>query len=498
MSGKHSDPVRGLMSTAKSPMFDGRFGRMFRQLPGASFGKDEDQNKENLRRLGEAMSADLDLAKDGPDEEESTIPALYTYFGQFVDHDITFDPASTLQQQNDPDALIDFRTPAFDLDNVYGRGPGDQPYLYDGSSGRFLLGDPLIGGDPNARDLPRNRADPARALIGDPRNDENAIVSQLQGLFLRFHNRFSSSHSDLTFEEVQRQVRYRYQYVVLNDFLPRIVHSSVLADLKSNGKYDRSRLKFFHWSKAPFLPVEFSVAVYRLGHSMVRPGYRLNDNILLPIFPTKGQPVGLTGFKSMVPQWGIDWGRLVDIDSRAYDGDDNAKKKRLQFAYRIDTSLVKPLANLPASVAAHPSSLAERNLLRSWRLGLPSGQAVAQAMKVPVLGDEKILIGKDSDQGKALKPITEVSGAFARNCPLWTYILAEARYHREPAELPVIPKGKSLTSPRLGPVGGRLAAEVFLGLLFGDGHSYLNLCPDFVPDEGPGYALRDFVKFALG
>src|SRR5205823_12718594 len=118
------------------------------------------------------------------DEENFGIPAGYTYLGQFIDHDITFDPASSLQSQNDPDALVDFRTPALDLDNLYGRGPSDQPYMYDGGNA-FLLGDALQGGDPRAKDLPRNTANPRRALIGDPRNDENTIVSQLQGLFLR-------------------------------------------------------------------------------------------------------------------------------------------------------------------------------------------------------------------------------------------------------------------------------------------------------------------------
>src|SRR5262249_44118987 len=152
--------------------------------------------------------------KDGKDEEESGIPALYTYLGQFIDHDITFDPSSSLQKQNDPDALIDFRTPAFDLDNVYGRGPDDQPYMYDGDA--FLLGDTIKGGDPNASDLPRNNAKRRRALIGDPRNDENSIVSQLQGLFLSFHNRLLAE-SKLPFEDVQRLVRFHYQYVVMND-----------------------------------------------------------------------------------------------------------------------------------------------------------------------------------------------------------------------------------------------------------------------------------------
>src|SRR3989442_988025 len=154
MSERHSAPVRGLMSTKTSPLFQGRFGRMFRSLHQATFGSTDDENVANLAKLGDAISAEFDPPKDGKDDEESGIPALYTYLGQFIDHDITFDPASSLQKQNDPDALTDFRTPAFDLDNVYGRGPDDQPYLYDANNA-FLLGTPLNGGDPKATDLPR-------------------------------------------------------------------------------------------------------------------------------------------------------------------------------------------------------------------------------------------------------------------------------------------------------------------------------------------------------
>jgi len=229
------------------------------------------------------MVSSFEAPKDGNDPEESGIPALYTYLGQFIDHDITFDPVSTLVRHNDPNALTDFRTPAFDLDNVYGRGPGDQPYLYDNGP-KFLLGDPLKNGAP---DLPRNNALPRRALIGDPRNDENSIVSQLQGLFLRFHNRAVDDNKTLDFPAVQKLVRFHYQWIILYDFLPRIIHSIVLDQLKTNGKFDRAKLKFFHWRNEPFMPVEFSVAGYRLGHSMIRPGYRLNDDdtTLLPIFP---------------------------------------------------------------------------------------------------------------------------------------------------------------------------------------------------------------------
>ncbi|HXA76311.1 MAG TPA: heme peroxidase family protein [Candidatus Acidoferrales bacterium] len=500
MSGKHGQPLRGLMSTSKSPVFQGLFGRMFRSLRPATFGADDTEIHKNLAKLGHKMSNSFDAPKDGKDDEESGIPALYTYFGQFIDHDLTFDPSSSLQKQDDPDALTDYRSPAFDLDNVYGRGPDDQPYMYlDDRS--FLLGREIEGGDAGARDLARNDANPSRALIGDPRNDENAIVSQLQGLFHRFHNRMVNDHPHIDFPHLQRLVRFHYQYVLLNDFLPRIVNASVLDELKTGKRYDHAKLKFFHWKNGPFMPVEFSVAAYRLGHSMVRPGYRLNDHVLRPIFPVPSHPDlkdGLTGFRAMNPHWGIDWGRFIDIDEREYDGPEAVKKKRLQFAYRIDTSIVFPMSDLPPSVATGPSSLPERNLLRSWRLGLPSGQSVARAMGVPPLADKDILIGQGVDKPDApLGSVVEVDKVFADNCPLWTYILAEAMHNVATVEIPVKEK-ISITTPQLGPVGGRIVAEVFLGLQFGDNHSLLSLDPNWHPPGNPNYRLKDFISYALG
>lgn len=467
------------------------------------------------------MSALFDPPTDGVDPEESGIPALYTYLGQFIDHDITFDPASSLQAKDDPDALTDFRTPALDLDNVYGRGPDDQPYMYDKDGKTFLLGKPIKAGqaDVGATDLPRNNANPARALIGDPRNDENTIVSQLQGLFHRFHNRTVQDHLNTKFEHIQKLVRFHYQYVVLHDFLPRIAKASVLKELKNEqGEYDQKKLKFFHWKNEPYMPVEFSVACYRLGHSMIRPGYRLNDDdkTLLPIFLTddakKNKPPfddDLQGFREVDGNRAIDWGRFIDIDTRVYDGSADENKKRLQFAYRIDTSVVNPLAHLPAAVAANPSSLAQRNLERAWRLGLPSGQHVATAMGVKPLDDSEILIGKGvdtPDKGEEPFSIDKVADVFKQNCPLWTYILAEAMQKPlKEFEIPVKEK-KSISTPQLGEVGGRIVAEVFLGLIFGDNHSLLSLDPTWKPTKKvngklvpiPDYKLKDFVNYALG
>src|SRR5262249_47680464 len=145
---------------------------------------------------------------------------------------------------------------------------------------------------------------------------------------------------------------------------------------------------------------------------------------------------------------------------------------RLQFAYRIDTSVVGQLFNLPDKVVQdQPHSLALRNLERGFRLGLPSGQSVAKAMGVPVMSDNEIVIGKAVDKpekGDVKGPIVEVAGeAFAGNCPLWTYILAEAAAHQTAVDIPVS-GAKKITTPQLGPVGGRIVAEVFLGILSGD------------------------------
>jgi len=504
MTSAHSSPPRGL-DAARSPLFQGRFGRMFRNLSPATFGATDADNLANLAVLAEAMTGSDATAVDGVDPEESGIPALYTYFGQFIDHDITFDPVSLLTKAQDPDGLVDYRNPALDMDNIYGRGPNDQPYMYNGM--KFALGAPLTGQGvtTDAHDLPRFNG---RALIGDPRNDENSLVSQLQGLAHRFHNRMVDDNPSLDFPGVQQRVRFHYQYMILNDFLPRIVSAPVLALLKTGAHYDPAKLKYYHWKNDPFMPVEFSVACYRLGHSMVRPGYRLNDepDMLLPIFPDPTVPgsVGLTGFQTMAPGRAIDWGRFIDIDLRDYGdaGTSPANLRRLQFAYRIDPSLVEPLSHLPASVASDPPpALCLRNLERGWRLGLPSGQAVAKAMHLTPMTDAQILIGKAvdlQDPGVVPVPIAQIAnGVFAGNCPLWTYILAEAAAHKVPVTIPAN-GAPQITTPQLGPVGGRIVSEVLIGLMVGDPSSMLSLDPLWAPVTGPSFKLKDFVAYALG
>jgi hypothetical protein len=526
----HGRGVRGLNLLRGSQFFTGNFGRMFRSLPAADFGPDDKTSLANLKRLAVAMLGPDDKPKDGPDAEESGIPALYTYLGQFVDHDITFDPASSLQQQDDPDALVDFRTPKFDLDNVYGRGPDDQPYLYEFTAGsnkaKFVLGKKLSGGsDPDARDLARNSANlpphqPARAIIGDPRNDENALVSQLQGLFLRFHNRLIDE-SKLNFAQAQRSLRFHYQWMLVNDFLVHLVNPTTLHDVfphLASGKSiadDRPRLFFYHAREDAFMPLEFSVAAYRFGHSMVRPGYRLNDekDTLLPIFGQRGSPErphSLRGFMAPADNWGLDWARFIDIENRpnGVTLDDNGKlpgnetpseqqlnvnRRRLQLAYRIDTSIVRPLGDLPPDVAdlIFPS-LAERNLIRGWRLRLPSGQSIAKGMGIDVLPEIRIGQFTDKSSTKKIDDLPDTDHIFTDNCPLWTYCLAET-FDQE------VVGHAGVMSKLLGPVGGRIVAETFAGLLTYDSQSFVNQEPRWRPTVTKGaFGLRDFVNFAIG
>ncbi|WP_237477364.1 peroxidase family protein [Lichenibacterium dinghuense] len=501
----HGTGVRGLTLSRGSQLFEGRFGRMFRALPPADFGDTDEQTGKALQDLATAMVGN-DPPKDGPDAEESGIPAVYTYFGQFIDHDLTFDPSSSLQKQSDPEALVDFRTPRFDLDNIYGRGKDDDPYFYD-KDGRFLLGQPLSGAkaNPKARDLPRSQDDPARAVIGDPRNDENTIVSQLQGLFHRFHNAVFAdlAPQGYSFEEIQREVRWHYQWVVINDFLPTLVQPDVLAAVlphvakKTDILRDKPTLAFYRAKRDAFMPLEFSVAAYRFGHSMVRPGYRLSETVgVQPVFTSGGS--GLTGFRAFPKNWAIDWALFADVEPR-----DSQSTQRTQLAYRIDTSLVGPLGALPDSVGANPNSLALRNLLRGWRLRLPSGQDVARAMGVPVLRDEEILIGKFTlDRGDidAQKPITTFGKVFADNCPLWVYVLAETRL---PAMIDVTLQAAdrllTIKTPKLGPVGGRIVAETFAGIMLADSSSYLSQFPLWKPRYGKDgiFRLRDLIAKAL-
>jgi hypothetical protein len=523
-------PPRGLESTPSSSTDSGRFGRMFRHLPYSS------PSDDSLADLGRAMIQEAETPFDEPlgkgDEDENTatlengelrLPAGYTYFGQFVDHDITFDPVSSLTRQNDPDALKDFRTPRFDLDSLYGRGPADQPYLYEDEFGHLALGRNVPGpAGTVGRDLLRQ--DEKRAIIGDPRNDENLIVSQLQATMIQFHNRVLDKvgveqpnlSRDEVFKLAQQTVRWHYQWVVVHDFLERLVGKEVVNDILHPEEYaipgggtasvPRYRGRFYDWNSEPFMPVEFSVAAYRFGHSMARPSYLINQEaqttppidginrirLFLPGPQQEGQErQSLNGFRRLPDNWTVQWRFLLP---GIKDGSE-PQVGLPQPSYKLDAELANPLGSLPDSVA-NPNPfgpgpfeelakvLAARNLFRGKRLGLPSGQDVARAMGLEPLSDDELL----GDVGVEQSTREDLAG----RAPLWFYILKEAKVQRG--------------AEHLGAVGGRIVAEVLIGLLAGDPLSFLGVQPNWRPsaeasplparNEGE-FTLSDIVNFAI-
>jgi len=466
-------------STPSSIFYErGRFGRLFPTLP--PFAADTQLIRDALAELGArggpmdagdelsdpiALIADPTKSLNNPDNP--TLTAGFTFLGQFLDHDMTFDPTSSLARQQDPESIRNFRIPALDLDSVYGGGPGASPHLYDATvdAGRTTLlteeipGSAAVSVDGEPRfDLPRNAQ--RTALLGDPRNDENLIVSQLHLAMLRFHNRvvddvraeLGAGHTaGEVFAEAQRVVRWHYQWLILHEFLPKTAGHETVNDVLANG------LKHFSWRNEPYIPVEFSVAAYRFGHSQVRPSYRANFGtsatdlaqqffalIFKPEDTDPDDPADLRGGKRAARRF-IDWQTFFDF------GD--ARKRQNK---RIDTKLSSVLFNLMGQPQGEPTSLATRNLLRSLTMKVPSGQRVAQAMQLTPLG---------ADDLEDLKHFH-----LEKRTPLWFYILQEAD---------VMADGQ-----HLGPVGGRIVAEVIVGLIQGDGQSYLRQDPDWEPTYG--------------
>ncbi len=469
----------------------GKFGRMFPRLRPLT------PSVESLTELGNAM---VDPSPNTPDGDNQNVPAGFTYLGQFIDHDITLDTTALQEIIVDPLSVRNFRTPMLDLDSLYGSGPEVQPFLYQLASDSdrqahelFLIGETTAS--PTGRegeqlpvlpnDLPRAKS--MLGLLGDPRNDENLIVSQLHLAFLKFHNKLVQEIRNgnlkqeaplrkTPFEEARDLVIWHYQWIVLHDFLRRILDNEQLDLVLNEGR------SFYRFADEPFIPVEFSVAAYRLGHSMVRAVYDYNrvftfrdtDSDLTPAtlellfeFTAKsGTPSTPLGLNPTLPSnWIIDWQRFFELGPAAQVG----------FSRKLDPFLVDPLKNLPNVPA--PSSLAVRNLLRGRSLGLPPGQSVARRMRFKPLSEFEISQGPDGE--------VAAKHNFHIESPLWYYILKEAEIQGE---------GK-----RLGQVGSRIVAEVFVGLLEGDSSSFLVRNRDWkptLPSQQPGtFTMVDLLNF---
>ena len=460
-------------------------------------------------QIGEATRRKLAAAMTTGTSPGSRIPSGFTYLGQFIDHDLTFDKTTVMLGVDvSPAELLQGRSPVLDLDSLYGAGPSDPGSAQFYSDGLHLkMGNTIASGDPAIPDfdLPRvgkgNAAARRTALIPEPRNDENLVVAQTHLMFSRFHNRVcdtlpASTPPSQQFTRARRKVTKHYQWMIRTDFLPRIVDKAIVDDVFKNGR------KVFEVGAAPTdmptMPVEFSVAAYRLGHSMVRAAYNWNKNFddgggtLDLLFQFTGKSGDLGGENNLLSIWIADFRRLYNFDQAGRE-DLVVPAAKFNRAQRIDTRLVTPLRDLPQGSIGPPAvpdgderrNLAYRNLTRAKMVSLATGQQMAAFMQgkgVSVTQLTKAQI-RDGKGGATLEALTKKQLARTlADTPLWFYILREAE----------------LNSGRLTGVGGRIVAETFHRAMEGSTFSIVR-DPTWRPQLGPDvdtFRMVDLLLFA--
>jgi hypothetical protein len=441
---------------ADAPAAGGGYRRLFPELGPLEC---EDEALHALGRAGgacDAAAAAIQAGAGAPDPDAEGA-AGWPVFGQFVAHDITAD-RSPLTHHAELAEIRNARSPRANLEPVYGDGPAGMPFLYDRDDpAKLLVGGNDAGGP---ADLPRNPQ--GVALVGDPRNDVHLLMSQLHVAMLHLHNGLvdrlrGDGVAELElFAEARRAATWHYQWVLLEDFLPRVVGAELAGELLAGGAR--------HYRPDPgaaWIPLEFADAAYRYGHSQVRDRYQVNgDAEPVPLLPD------LLGFRPVPAVLTVDWSCLFDLPGRP----------PAQRAKRIDGRLAASLIQLPQAIsgadAGDYGSLAVRDLQRGQGVGLASGEAVARRLGVEPLTPGEVGLG---------------AAGWWLETPLWFYLLKEAE-HRGGGE-------------RLGPVGGRLVGEVLVGIVDADGESYRAVDPGWRPTlpspAGAGrFGLADLLGFA--
>ena len=449
----------------------------------------------NRRRLADAMVEGGGAV--------SGIPSGFTYLGQFTDHDLTFDKTTVMLGQNiTPADLIQGRSPSLDLDSLYGAGPNDpgSQKFYEADGLHLRMGKTGAEGGFAAKqgfDLPRGAGSTAaakrKAIIPDPRNDENLAVAQTHLAMIRFHNRVvdtlpSSVPASQRFARAREKVTKHYQWMLRHDLLPRIVQRNVVDSVFSNGR------KVFEVGAPPMsvptMPIEFSVAAYRLGHSMVRAAYNWNK-----VFDAGGGTLGLLfefaglngkflGAQRLPSTWIADFRRLYDF-GEAGRANLTVPEAKFNHAMRIDTNLVNPLGNLPG-FPPDERNLAFRNLTRAQMVKLATGQQMVRFLRNKGVNVGKLTKAqiRDGRNGADLSGLTQAQrGAVLRDTPLWFYVLREAEFN----------------GGRLKGVGARLVAETFHRAMQGSRFSIVR-DTSFRPSLGPNsntFRMVDLLLFAF-
>jgi len=461
------------------------------------------------KQLGEGARKKLGAAMARAGGGSSGIPAGFTYLGQFIDHDLTFDKTTvTLGTNVTPAAMLQARSPGLDLDSLYGAGPLDpESAKFFESDGLHLKMGKTVDPVKDGFDLPRgagsSNAQKRKAIIPDPRNDENLAVAQTHLAMIRFHNRVVDTQlggvpAAQKFAKAREIVTKHYQWMIRTDYLPRIAKAAVVNNVFNQGR------KAFEVgadpTTVPTMPIEFSIAGFRLGHAMVRANYNWNkifDNgagslELLFTFSATGGDLG--GDTRLASIWIADFRRLYDFGDANKPGL-TVPPGKFNRAMRIDSRIVDPLQHLPPQTVGLPNStgfndvrrnLAFRNLERAKMVKLATGQQMANFLKNKGVNLTKLTKAqiRDGNNGADLGNLTQAQReAVLKDTPLWFYVLREAE----------------LSGGKLSGVGARIVAETFHRAMEGSTHSIVR-DTTFKPSLGPNnstFRMVDLLLFAF-
>ena len=461
------------------------------------------------KQLGEGARKKLGAAMARAGGGSSGIPAGFTYLGQFIDHDLTFDKTTvTLGTNVTPAAMLQARSPGLDLDSLYGAGPLDpESAKFFESDGLHLKMGKTVDPVKDGFDLPRgagsSNAQKRKAIIPDPRNDENLAVAQTHLAMIRFHNRVVDTQlggvpAAQKFAKAREIVTKHYQWMIRTDYLPRIAKAAVVNNVFNQGR------KAFEVgadpTTVPTMPIEFSIAGFRLGHAMVRANYNWNkifDNgagslELLFTFSATGGDLG--GDTRLASIWIADFRRLYDFGDANKPGL-TVPPGKFNRAMRIDSRIVDPLQHLPPQTVGLPNStgfndvrrnLAFRNLERAKMVKLATGQQMANFLKNKGVNLTKLTKAqvRDGNNGADLGNLTQAQReAVLKDTPLWFYVLREAE----------------LSGGKLSGVGARIVAETFHRAMEGSTHSIVR-DTTFKPSLGPNnstFRMVDLMLFAF-
>ena len=407
------------------------------------------------------------LTAPGSGIRDSAVPAGYTYLGQLIAHDLSFDLTKAgFGRQLAVDRLDQAASPTLDLDALYGGGPldDDSKRFYVDDTGPLMVTGRTAAADVypafDGCDLPRGEdGDPRKARIADARNDDNLGVAQTHAALLRFHNRVADEETTASdpftrFEQARDIVTRHFQWIVWFDFLPRICDPAVLADVLAGGR--KAFEPGLGRGVPPTMPLEFSAGVFRLGHSMVRSTYDWNRCAtalsIEDLFVFSGRGGDLDGHDALPSTRTADFRRLYDFTEI---GRPHLEPPELNVARAIDTRLTRSLRNLPPGTIgkARPArqremNLAFRNLMKARSIGLASGQDMAEFLVkkgVALTPLTPQTISRDDD-GMDARLAYALGEAGLRHTPLWVYALRESERTED---------------RRLTGVGARIVAETF-------------------------------------